>query len=270
MSSGHTLGEPRPGQDGRMTECDAMADTATPPSRLRVADLEIRVEVTPSRASVRLTVERDATVTARVPPTVDVAALTRVIEDKSQWLHEKLATRRAEAEARPDKRLRSGESFGYLGRNYRLKLIDDGPDDVRLIRGRLLLRRDRQQEAAQQLAAWYRRGGEHWLPQRLAGWARSMGIADPPLKVRPLGYRWGSCSPDGTVNIHWATMQLPVDLVDYVLVHELAHLAYPGHTAAFWRTVEMALPGAMRRRERLRTAGARLWLPGALCELDLP
>jgi predicted metal-dependent hydrolase len=88
-----------------------------------------------------------------------------------------------------------------------------------------------------------------------------MGVSTPPLRVRALGYRWGSCSSDGTVNIHWATMQLPVDLVDYVVVHELAHLAHPNHTAAFWRSVDLALPGSAHRRERLRTAGAALWLP---------
>jgi predicted metal-dependent hydrolase len=261
MSSRHTSAEPHPEPKRQMTECDAMDETSTSPTRLRVAGLDIRVEVAPTRDTVRLTVERDASVTARVPPSVDAAALTRVIEDKSQWLHEKLATRRAEAEARPDKRLRSGESFGYLGRNYRLKLLDDGPETVRLIRGRLLLRRDRQPEAAQCLAEWYRRGGERWLPRRLAEWARTMGTPDPPLRVRPLGYRWGSCSSDGTVNIHWATMQIPVDLVDYVLVHELTHLAHPNHTAEFWRSVELTLPGSARRRERLRMTGAELWLP---------
>lgn len=262
MSSRHTSGEPHLGLQHQVTECEAMRESVGAAlSRLRVADLDVRIEVAPGRDTVRLTVERDATVTARVPPGVDAPALARLIENKSQWLHEKLATRRAEADARPCKQLRSGESFGYLGRNYRLRLVDDGPETVRLVRGRLLLRRDRQHEAARCLAEWYRRGGERWLPRRAAEWARAMGMPNPPFRVRPLGYRWGSCSSDGTVNIHWATMQLSVDLVDYVLVHELAHLTHRNHTPEFWRTVEVVLPGTALRRDRLRLAGAELWLP---------
>ena len=81
------------------------------------------------------------------------------------------------------------------------------------------------------------------------------------LRVLPLGYRWGSCTSDGKVNIHWATMQLPPELVDYVLVHELAHRHYPDHSQDFWRAVERALPDYQARRVRLRHVGPGLWLP---------
>ncbi|GAA2606597.1 SprT family zinc-dependent metalloprotease [Actinomadura fulvescens] len=238
-----------------------MEGTPRLPERLLLSDLEVRVEVAPARSGIRLTVERDATVTARVPPAVDADALARVIDSRSQWLHEKLAARRDEIDARVVKRLVSGERFAYLGRGYRLRYADDGPEEIRLVAGRLRLRRDRQATAAELLVDWYVRGGRRWLPRRVEGWARVMSLPNPPLTVRPLGHRWGSCGSDGTVNIHWATMQLPVDLLDYVLVHELAHLSHRAHTLEFWRTVEKALPGAARRREQLRLAGAGLWFP---------
>ena len=88
------------------------------------------------------------------------------------------------------------------------------------------------------------------------------GVDVTALRVMPLGYRWGSCSTDGKVNIHWATMQLPPDLIDYVLVHELAHTRHPDHGAGFWGTVERAMPDSPARRMRLRLAGPGLWLPG--------
>lgn len=81
------------------------------------------------------------------------------------------------------------------------------------------------------------------------------------LRVLQLGYRWGSCSPSGTVNIHWATMQLPPTLIDYVLVHELAHLLRHDHSTEFWRLVERAMPDYEDCRERLRRLGPDLWLP---------
>ena len=79
-----------------------------------------------------------------------------------------------------------------------------------------------------------------------------MDVEITALRVLPLGYRWGSCTRDGKVNIHWATMQLPPDLVDYVPVHELAHLRGPDHGPEFWHLVERAMPDYSTRRDRLR------------------
>lgn len=235
--------------------------TPGPAGRLRVGDLDIDVTVSPRRRTVRLTVERDASVTAVVPPGVDEDTLARLVRSKRRWLYAKLAEKRTLAAERPDKEFVSGEGFSYLGRSYRLLIVDEAPEPVQLVRGRLRLRRDCLDDPARHLARWYRRAGQRWLPRRAAPWARRMAVPLGELRVRPLGYRWGSCGPDGNVNIHWATMQLPVDLVDYVLVHELAHVHQPNHGREFWRLVERAMPDYETRRDLLTRAGARLWLP---------
>jgi predicted metal-dependent hydrolase len=115
--------------------------------------------------------------------------------------------------------------------------------------------------AARHLARWYGRVGEAWLHKRVRPWAERMGVQVSGLRVLPLGYRWGSCTAGGKVSIHWAAMQLPPDLVDYVLVHELAHLLRHDHSPEFWRLVERAMPDYAARRDRLRRLGPDLWLP---------
>jgi predicted metal-dependent hydrolase len=87
-----------------------------------------------------------------------------------------------------------------------------------------------------------------------------MGSHPGDLDVRDLGYRWGSLSKNDRFNVHWAAMQLPASLVDYVIVHELAHIGQPCHTPAFWAAVQRTLPDHAQRRARLATAGAALWL----------
>lgn len=139
--------------------------------------------------------------------------------------------------------------------------MTDAPVPVRLLRGRLELRRSDLDEAAQQLVQWYRDRGKAWLRKRVKGWAVRMNVQPGELRVRPLGYRWGSCSPDGSLNIHWAVMQLPPDLLDYVLVHELAHLRHHDHGPEFWKRVGRTIPGYEGRRDRLRRLGPDLWLP---------
>lgn len=231
------------------------------PELIRVGDLEVRVRVSDRRRSLRLTVERDATVTAVAPPTMDSAELVRLIKAKRRWLYGKLAERRTLGEMRSYREYVSGEGFFYLGRSYRLLLVDEAPAPVRLIRGRLELRRDHVPDAARHLVRWYRRVGKPWLDKRLQPWAARMEAEVSELRVLPLGFRWGSCSTDGGLNIHWATMQLPPDLVDYVLAHELAHLHRRDHGAEFWRIVERAMPDCHARRDRLRRLGPDLWLP---------
>lgn len=227
------------------------------PGVVRVGDIEVAVAVSERRKTVRLTVERDASVTAVVPPDVSRAELAALVEAKRSWLYGKLAERRELGEPAPPRRFVSGEGFLYLGRSYRLKLVAPGAP-VRLVRGRLELGEG---GGTRELVAWYRRVGEPWLRRRVKPWASLMGAELTGLRVRRLGYRWGSCSADGTVNVHWATMQLPPTLVDYVLVHELAHLRRRDHGPEFWRLVERALPDYAERRERLRRLGPDLWLP---------
>jgi predicted metal-dependent hydrolase len=246
-----------------MSAPDGMLVVVSEPEVLHIGDLDVRVRFSDRRRSVRLIVERDATVTAVVPPETEPDDLVRLVKAKRRWLYGKLAERQALGEARPSRQYVSGEGFFYLGRSYRLLLVDDAPAPVRLVRGRLELRRDHVPDATRHLVRWYRRAGWSWLGKRIQPWAARMEAPLTELRVLPLGFRWGSCSPDGRLNIHWATMQLPPDLVDYVLAHELAHVHRPDHGPEFWRLVERAMPDCHARRDRLRRLGPDLWLPGA-------
>jgi hypothetical protein len=228
---------------------------------MRVGDLDVHVRVSGRRRTVQLTVERDATITASVPTEADTSQLTRIIVAKRPWLYAKLRERAEIGRPAPPREFVSGEGFLYLGRSYRLLLVDEGLRPVRLWRGRLELRRDSVDDATRHLITWYRSAGKQWLSQRIAPWAQRMSADVSALRVRSLGYRWGSCSPDGALNFHWAIMQLPSDLIDYVLVHELSHASHHDHGPEFWRAVERAMPDAPKRRARLRLAGPGLWLP---------
>ncbi len=235
-----------------------LVSVATPDS-LTVGDLDVTVEVSDRRRSVRLTVERDASVTAVVPPETDRDTLVKIITSRRRWLYGKLAERRSLGDPRPEREYVSGEGFPYLGRSYRLLLVDEGP--VRLVRGRLELAKANTADAPRHLVRWYQKVGDPWLRRRITPWAERVGVAVSGLRVMPLGYRWGSCSADGQVNIHWATMQLSPDLIDYVLLHELAHLRHRDHGPGFWKIVSLAMPGYEIRRDRLKRAGVDLWLP---------
>jgi predicted metal-dependent hydrolase len=233
-----------------------MAIVSDLPNVLRVGDLDVAVSISDRRKNIRLTVERDASVSVIVPPAISARELAKLVEVKRPWLYRKLAEKREYDWRSSEKEFVSGEGFSYLGRSYRLRIVPGG--EVRLSRGRLELPEG---GGADDLVAWYCRVGLPWLTRRIQPWATRIRVQPAGVRVRPLGYRWGSCSTDGNVNVHWATMQLPPSLVDYVLVHELVHLRHADHGTEFWRTIERALPGYQADRERLRRAGTDLWLP---------
>ncbi|MGH3517540.1 MAG: M48 family metallopeptidase [Micromonosporaceae bacterium] len=239
-----------------MSVAEALPDT------MLIGDLQFEVRESLRRATVGITVDRDGSLQLHAPPGCAPDALAAWAHSKRLWVYRKLAEKDLLLSARPVKEFVNGEGFAYLGRNHRLLVAD--VDTVRMQRGRLLMpRRDVNAETAgAALVRWYRTRGRQWLPARLQRWTGRMGLVPDGLDVRDLGYRWGSLSTNGRLNIHWATLQLPPSLIDYVLVHELAHTVHPQHTAGFWATVERAMPDYERRKGDLIVEGARLWLGG--------
>jgi predicted metal-dependent hydrolase len=230
---------------------------------MTVGDLDFAVRESEHRRTIGITIDRDGSLLLHTPTGTDPDKVASWAWSKRSWVFRKLAEKHLLLPASPAKKFVTGEGFDYLGRHYRLQLTGDAAGtDVKLERGRLRMPR-RTAEAGDGKAAmisWYHRCALAWLPRRIGPWAQRMGLHPAGVDVRDLGYRWGSLGKNDHLNIHWAAMQLPVSLLDYVIVHELAHIGQPRHTTVFWATVERAMPGYERRKTRLATAGTTLWL----------
>lgn len=234
----------------------------TLPPRLTVAGLDFEVQLSGARRSIGITVDRDGSLIVNAPNDCDEAELAAFAHDKRMWVYKKLAEKDLLLSNRPMKEFVSGEGFAYLGRSHRLQLVDRRDSAVKLERGRLVMQRDlpARGQGAQVMIEWYRTRAQRWLSRRIGPWARRMGVTPSAIDVRDLGYRWGSLGKNDRVNFHWATIQLPPTLVDYVIVHELAHVLEPNHTPAFWLRVERALPTFQAAKVDLARIGSGLWL----------
>ncbi|MEO5627604.1 MAG: SprT family zinc-dependent metalloprotease [Candidatus Saccharimonadales bacterium] len=93
---------------------------------------------------------------------------------------------------------------------------------------------------------------EQLLPQRLKSLSEVHGYQYKGLKIRHLKSRWGSCSSLHDITLNYYLMQLPWELIDYVLVHELVHTAHLNHGKGFWKAVEECIPDYKARRKRLK------------------
>ena len=104
--------------------------------------------------------------------------------------------------------------------------------------------------------AFYRAKGVVRIPPRVAYYQAKMDVEPKAVRVIELKHRWASCLPGGNLNFHWKCMMAPLTILDYIVVHELAHLVYPNHTKAFWNEVDKVMPDFQERKEWLRVNGA--------------
>jgi predicted metal-dependent hydrolase len=103
-----------------------------------------------------------------------------------------------------------------------------------------------------QVTAWLRATAQSWFEQRAAHFATVLAVRMPKILLSNARTRWGSCHPDGRVYLSWRLIQTPPAMIDYVVVHELAHLHEANHSSRFWRRVESVLPDYKERRQALR------------------
>ena len=236
---------------------------------LVVGDLLFKVAPPRERTTIEIVVERDASLVLKAPPAVTIERATRFVNAKRQWVYRKLIEKDALSGPPVVKRFIAGEGFAYLGRSYRLTIKPEGTG-VRLDRGRFHIPADQVDHGAEAMQRWYTEVGTKWLRKRVRPWAARLGEESVTVEVRDLGFRWGSARPtDGPqhINIHWATLQLPPTLIDYVLVHELAHLRELNHTPKFWSTVDRIMPAYETQRTTLATAGKNIWLGSSVAKM---
>lgn len=230
-----------------------------------IADLEFQVRRSPRRKTLGVTVDRAGELVVYAPEATSEEELRNWLGRKLLWVHQKLALKNAMTGTAQHPDFVSGESIFYLGKNYRLKLLDDQNEPLRFDGQWFRLRRRDQSKAPQHFRKWYLDSGMQWLSKRIEMWHPKVGTAPSRINIGDLGYRWGSCGKNGVVHFNWRLLQLPVRLVDYVIVHELVHLLEHNHTREFWRILDCVLPD-WRDRKTTMESGWQSYLTFGIAE----
>jgi predicted metal-dependent hydrolase len=213
-----------------------------------------------ARKTVAIYVERDGSVTVKAPQAATDTQVERLVERKLPWIYRNLAHWNELNREPSGKEIVSGETFHFLGQACRLDITSDAVEPLRLVGDTFVLRADHRAQAEELLRAFYRRAGYERLPGIISQHARSMGVSPGRLRVWELNHRWASCSPAGNLNFHWRALAAPLDVLHYLVVHELAHLRERNHSPAFWQLVEVEMSGWREAAEWLTRHGARMTL----------
>jgi predicted metal-dependent hydrolase len=211
------------------------------------------------RKTLGLSVERDKSIVVRAPRRVKENEIVDFIERKKFWLHQKLNHTQKYAFSKK-KEFVSGSAILYLGRNYKLNITNEDHDDLKFDNSFIISKKNRSR-AHDLFRDWYLQKAREKIIEKATCHAKNLGVEYGEVKVSDLRFRWGSCTPKNNLNFNWRLIKAPLPVVEYVIVHELAHLIEENHTPKFWSIVKTQLP---RYRE------AKDWLKenGNLLEVD--
>ena len=209
------------------------------------------------RRTLAISVLPDGTVEVSAPHDTPVSKIEQRIIARLPWIDRQKAYFAQFMPRSPARQYVGGETHLYLGRQYRLRLEQGEDRSVRLYAGRLVVsvpEPDRPDRVRDALEAWYAERARIRLPERVAlaqAQVRHLGLSHSDLTIRTLRRRWGSMSPAGRLTLNKDLIKAPISSIDYVIVHELCHLAHADHGPAFYRVLQRLLPDWEARKARL-------------------
>jgi len=107
------------------------------------------------------------------------------------------------------------------------------------------------------LTKWYKDSFGDIVRERIEKYSPELNVAPAKIFIKNQKTRWGSCSTKGNINLNWLLVMTPLEIIDYVIVHELSHLKVMNHSQEFWTLVESILPDYKERRKWLKENGTK-------------
>jgi predicted metal-dependent hydrolase len=221
-------------------------------------NIEIDTLIRTKRRTIALIVERDGSLTVRAPKRATSFAIEAFVREKADWIartREKLIS----IVEIPKKQYANGEKFLFQGNEYELKLVEHQRPALKFDQG-FYLAAASQQRGEFVFTRWYKEQAFMVISERVSAFTQQHGFVPKRIKITSARTRWGSCSADGTLNFTWRLMMAPLDVIDYVVVHELGHLRVKNHSTRFWKVVEGIMPEYRMQRKWLRENGETLGL----------
>ena len=209
----------------------------------------------------RLEVGVKTGLTVVIPSSYHINDIPDLLRKKGRWILDKLAKYADGHPIAKGKELQSGDFIPYLGRHLKLVTQHDPGTavSVKMEKNRLLVNLNSQNGRLNLvLEWWYRQQAEKLIKKRADELCPQLGVTYGRLTIRGAKTRWGSCSKKGNLNFNWKLMMVPEPVLDYVVIHELAHLKEMNHSKNFWKIVAEHCPKWHSRRKWLKGHAAQL------------
>ena len=213
------------------------------------------------RKTISLHVKEDGRIIVYAPNRTPNWEIEKFVERKQGWISDRLSEK--ERIPRPaEKKFLPGEEFLYLGESFPLQIEDDPHQrqPLKLSFGEFILNKRCTEKAKDFFIGWYKKEARQRLSERMDYYSNRLQLFPKGIKITSAQSRWGSCSRDNQLCFCWRIIMAPLGVLDYVLIHELAHIKEKNHSIRFWSYLESILPDYKKHRRWLREHESRLRL----------
>ena len=231
-------------------------------------DQKIRCNVFKTRRkTIGIIIDRNGEVRVHVPYYVREMQVLEVWQKKADWIVKRVNEITEKNSNSACRQYISGDKFLYLGKEYTLDILDkvSGEDEVFVQKDTIsvyishgLPEEGKKQAVKEALIKWYRQRFTEFVRERVEKYSIQLNAAPCKVVIKNQKTLWGSCSQKGNINLNWRLMMAPVDIIDYVVVHELCHLKVMNHSKDFWNLAASILPNYQESRKWLKVNGHRL------------
>lgn len=212
------------------------------------------------RKTIALVIQPNGELLVRAPRRATKKQIDAMVAEHADWIAKKQAKAIAALAAFAPRQFLAGETFPFLGENYALQLINR-KKPIFALNGNFQLAQSAVGQAEQLFEKWYKKQARQLFTDRVEFYSGEYGFEYVKIRLSSARTRWGSCSAKGTLSLTWRLVMAPIDIVDYVVVHELSHLREHNHSKRFWAQVGAILPDYKIRRKWLKEKGRGLHWP---------
>ncbi len=208
------------------------------------------------RKSIAIRIKKDATLEVRAPLRMSMTDIDKFIQSKQTWINKHLKPLAEKCEKREKFELDYGQALLYLGKPYTIVARPGniiGFDDCFYMPENL--DHINIKHSAIQI---YKMLAKRVLMKKVSHYSKLMKLTPTNVKINSARTRWGSCSGKNSINFSWLLIMAEEKLVDYVVVHELAHIKEHNHSQKFWAVVESVIPDYKERRLGLKVLQEKL------------
>lgn len=194
--------------------------------------------------AIRLEIRQETGLTVVVPRKYTSKQVEDILVQKSRWILKHLSAGKPLQIPLFKPPPGHGDSLPYLGKRIEIAVTKEERQRpaASLTDGRLLISLNNGANTAPILEKWFREQAKLVFTQKADAFKAIMRLSYKAILIRGQKTRWGSCSPTGNITLNWKLLMAPVEIVDYVIIHELAHRKYMNHSRRFWQFVERYCP----------------------------
>ena len=201
------------------------------------------IEYSKRRKTVGIYVERDRRVIVKAPEDFPSSRIQEIVEKKKNWIEQKVNAPYKYPTTPSKKEFVSGESMMLLGKNCMLLVVDENIKGIQYDGFSFRITKGNQEKAHDLFVEWYKKFALTKIEPMAKTFAKNLGVNYNGCYVtNTMKYRWASCTQKGNINFNWRIIKAPLFVIEYLIVHELAHLRVTNHSQEFWNIVSIQVP----------------------------